>query len=341
MEDKLMDNHDTEYTLLVGKKRIPVTQEVYKAYYRCRDREKYLDKLAEENNISLEGCAEKGISVEYIIATTEDSMEDAIILNEMIARMLRCVKMLDGPDRKLIVELYHKGKPEWNKHMVKRILENRRYLGTDKYPAIISKETYLLAGNIRGEKNRPATEPASVKTMRKSAVCAICGSGLKRHTKKIVKEKWYCEGDGCDFSPQITDALLIGQATDLLNLAIQNPAIIEIPPIELRPRDIEVTRLANEINRELDKTDCDEEYVKILIMARAAAQYGICPDGLLPKMARELRAMFESRELSAEFDAELFEYAVDAVIVQPDGTVSLKLKNGQYLNKSERRTPPC
>jgi hypothetical protein len=25
MEDKLMDNHDTEYTLLVGKKRILVT----------------------------------------------------------------------------------------------------------------------------------------------------------------------------------------------------------------------------------------------------------------------------------------------------------------------------
>lgn len=39
-------------------------------------------------------------------------MEDAIILNEMIARMLRCVKMLDGPDRKLIVELYLHGKSE-------------------------------------------------------------------------------------------------------------------------------------------------------------------------------------------------------------------------------------
>lgn len=107
-----MDNHDKKYTLLVGKRRIPVTQEVYKAYYHCRDREKYLDKLTEENNISLEGCAEKGISVEYIIATAEDSMEDAIILNEMIAKMLRCVQMLDGSDRKLIVELYLYSKSE-------------------------------------------------------------------------------------------------------------------------------------------------------------------------------------------------------------------------------------
>ena len=107
-----MENHDTKYTLLVGEKRIPVTQEVYKAYYRCRNREKYLDKLAEENNISLEGCAEKGISAEYIIASAEDSMEDAIILNEMTAKMLRCVRMLDEPDRTLIVELYLRGKSE-------------------------------------------------------------------------------------------------------------------------------------------------------------------------------------------------------------------------------------
>lgn len=43
-----MANNNKIYTLLVRGKRIPVTQEIYKAYYYCRDREKYLDKLAEE-----------------------------------------------------------------------------------------------------------------------------------------------------------------------------------------------------------------------------------------------------------------------------------------------------
>lgn len=43
-----MDNHDKKYTLLVKGKRISVTKEVYKTYYHCRDRKKYLDKLAEE-----------------------------------------------------------------------------------------------------------------------------------------------------------------------------------------------------------------------------------------------------------------------------------------------------
>jgi hypothetical protein len=51
----------SKYTLVVNKKRISVTKEVYKAYYHCRNREKYLDKLANKNNISLENCMEKGI----------------------------------------------------------------------------------------------------------------------------------------------------------------------------------------------------------------------------------------------------------------------------------------
>lgn len=107
-----MDDHVKKYTLLVGKKRIPVTQEIYKTYYHCRDREKYLDKLAEDNNISLEGCNENGVSVEYIISTMMESMEDAIIKNMMIAKLRRCMEMLDKSERTLIAELYLRGKSE-------------------------------------------------------------------------------------------------------------------------------------------------------------------------------------------------------------------------------------
>ena len=39
---------------------------------------------------------------------------------------------------------YHQHTAEWNKHMVKRILENERYLGEKGYPAIIDQVTYKL-----------------------------------------------------------------------------------------------------------------------------------------------------------------------------------------------------
>ena len=37
----------------------------------------------------------------------------------------------------------------WNKNMVKRIIENRKYLGTDKYPQIIDKDTFKIANEKR------------------------------------------------------------------------------------------------------------------------------------------------------------------------------------------------
>jgi RNA polymerase sigma factor (sigma-70 family) len=111
MEEKLMEQHN-EYTLVVNKKRVTVTKEVYKAYYRCRDREKYLDKLAEENNISIEGCNEKGISVEYIISSAKDSIEDEIILHDMITRLQRCLLQLNESERQLIISLFYCEKSE-------------------------------------------------------------------------------------------------------------------------------------------------------------------------------------------------------------------------------------
>ena len=37
---------------------------------------------------------------------------------------------------------YHQHTPEWNKHMVKRVLENARYTGADGYPPLVSGEDF-------------------------------------------------------------------------------------------------------------------------------------------------------------------------------------------------------
>ena len=102
-----MDNHDEKYTLLVRGTRVKVTQEVYRAYYHCRDREKYVDKLAEYNNFSLEGCNERGISLEYIISTAMDSMEDEIVQRDMVERLQQCLLRLNEAERQLIISLFY------------------------------------------------------------------------------------------------------------------------------------------------------------------------------------------------------------------------------------------
>lgn len=48
---------------------------------------------------------------------------------------------------------YHSSKPLWNKNMVKRVLENRRYIGEFGYPQIIESQIFNDVQNIKSEKN--------------------------------------------------------------------------------------------------------------------------------------------------------------------------------------------
>ena len=107
-----MNNYDRKYTLMVRGIRVTVTKEVYKAYYCCRNREKYLDKLTQNNNISLEGCNEKGIPIEYIISTAEDSMEDEVVQRDMVERIQQCLLRLNEVERQLIISLFYYEKSE-------------------------------------------------------------------------------------------------------------------------------------------------------------------------------------------------------------------------------------
>lgn len=44
---------------------------------------------------------------------------------------------------------YHSDKPVWNKNMVKRVLENRRYIGECGYPQIIESQIFNDVQNIK------------------------------------------------------------------------------------------------------------------------------------------------------------------------------------------------
>ena len=47
---------------------------------------------------------------------------------------------------------YHPDTPLWNKHMVKRMLENKRYTGMDGYPILIQPELFERVAVIRAGK---------------------------------------------------------------------------------------------------------------------------------------------------------------------------------------------
>ena len=44
---------------------------------------------------------------------------------------------------------YNTDSDKWNKNMVKRIIENEKYLGTDKYPQLIAEDIFRRANEKR------------------------------------------------------------------------------------------------------------------------------------------------------------------------------------------------
>lgn len=76
---------------------------------------------------------------------------------------------------------YSEDSERWNKNMVKRIIENEKYLGNDKYPQIISEKFFNQANEKRVSK---ATSVCMIsedlQEIRNLTYCSECGHKLSR-----------------------------------------------------------------------------------------------------------------------------------------------------------------
>jgi hypothetical protein len=116
-------------------------------------------------------------------------------------------------------------------------------------------------------------------------------------------------------------------ACGTLNWIIDNPGVLHISQ-PLRPTPVAVTKLQNEINREMSKVKPDVSEAQNLILTLAAEKYAYCADA---QADLAFRALFENHEPASQFDRGLFDSTVDKVFISATGAVSLRLKNGQIL----------
>ena len=136
----------------------------------------------------------------------------------------------------------------WNKNMVKRVLENEKYLGTNVYPQLISEEVFK---KVNERKSAKATSlciiPDELQEIRNLTVCKKCGKRLFR--TKV--ELWDCRNHECrPFLFKMSDEMLTGAILNILNTVIANPSLIEaeatvsdyIPASEIRCKQAEIDR---------------------------------------------------------------------------------------------------
>lgn len=207
---------------------------------------------------------------------------------------------------------YSEGKPCWNKNNVKRIIENRKYIGEGGYPPILEPELFQTVRSIHEGKTanwrKSGSDPSDILWERLR--CGACGKRMLRHgtpaaSKGIVQLR--CENKECGNKLDITLAELHTDIFEhLSNLLLQKA---ERGSTQEYQPSAEVMRLNNAINRAIERPD-DPAEARKLILQGTAARYDCCSDA--------------DESLPAESDWELFGRLVDHVEIGMDRKVGIR-----------------
>ncbi len=160
----------------------------------------------------------------------------------------------------------------WNKHKVKRLLENPRYAGKDGYPAIIDEDAFRTVQERIQENavNRVPKEKRPAQQLCKYLHCS-CGNRLRRLAiANHGKCEMYFKCDACGKRFAIPDAELLSAVFDQMAERKESDESTYMPSCE-------VVRLANAINRGLEHPDAPENIVS-LILQGISARYDCCPN---------------------------------------------------------------
>ncbi len=228
------------------------------------------------------------------------------------------------------------GEYYWNKSRIKRMIEDKRYIGGDNYPAIIDKDTFQRANVEKNNRIRNINPviTAEKKLLTNKVICSNCRRRLFHNTDSRLKnsEKWFCKNEDCKFSVHMTVAELEHEITEILNLLISQPKLVEYEETDTSAEaSIEIIRMENEIERQLESIDFNKNEIQNMILQCAAKKYDAYKG--VRHITDRLKADFEKSSPLSAFNAELFDRTVSAITIDKDKKVCLKLKNNKIIRK--------
>ena len=235
---------------------------------------------------------------------------------------------------------YSEDSEHWNKNMVKRIIENKKYLGNNKYPQIISEKFFNQANEKRVSK---ATSVCSIsedlQEIRNRTYCSECGHKLSRIGGNCRSAKWDCRNPDCyRLEYQLTDQMIIGVVLTVLNAAIANPSLLESDcEISTYSPTADIIRKQNEINQMLDSTQVDFDRIKSELYRLTEMKYDCCTYNDDPQKTKQLMDLLENQKQLNTLDIGLFKSCVNRIWISHFCNIEVEFINGiKIKNITER-----
>lgn len=234
--------------------------------------------------------------------------------------------------------VYYKDKAVWNKHMVRRILENRRYAGDEEYPAIIALTIYEQANEKRLKKGGDReSDSEQEKYFKSHTVCEQCGKRFTRQrTWSKTREKWYCT-DGCKGTVYIDDNLFYGQILSIINRVIENPKILRVSSSqnECYTPSLEVLRAEKEADRMAERKNIDFLPIKKAIYTNISDKFDCCALDRAKAFTNALEQYFSEQSVSEAINIQIFRDTVERIYVDKNGKVIIEFLNGCRISKED------
>ncbi len=290
--------------------------------------------MAKNRTIPFGYCMRNG----KIITESTESKAVVRIFEEYLngSSLMQIAKLMESKKIRYTANSEH-----WNKNMVKRIIENEKYLGNGKYPQIIDEETFKIANKKRVQKaTSVCVISEDLQEIRNRTYCSECGHRLSRIGGNCRCEKWDCRNPDCyRFEYQLTDQMIIGVVLTVLNAAIANPNLLETDgEISAYSPTADVIRKQNEISQMLDSAQADFDRIKSEIFRLAEIKYDCCTYNESPQKTAEIKALLENYEQLNMLDIGLFKACVSRIRISYFCTIEVEFINGVIIKNITERT---
>ena len=223
---------------------------------------------------------------------------------------------------------YYQDKREWNKNMIDRIIANRKYIGEDRYPVVVSEDVFNRINGLKNQKGKKKTTHApEIEYLKSHLKCAHCGRNLYRYPRWSRREKWVCN-NGCKFDIYLGDSeIMQGIIDSLVKAKDGRLPIYEKSQFESYNPSLEIVKDTNEINRMIDQSNIQFQTVKNMIFQCVKKKFSCCLDDEAYAHNGFVKKCFEEWDIRNEIDIQFLEKVVKEILVEKDGGITVTLIN--------------
>lgn len=231
-------------------------------------------------------------------------------------------------------------KAVWHCCMVRKILENQKYLGDGFYPQMIEE---ALSQRVQNRRKERAEKLGKTNTLNghnnrtlwnKLLICGQCGGVYWQCVDKQQEKWWKCKKDahkrgmGCE-NLSLTQVQMEDGFLRVLREVMERPScLIQRKSIRESNQSLLEIRLTKEIQNLLMSPCCDAKRLKELVYERAAEQYQHTVFDDSDFQTEKLLYLLSSTPVPTKFDSHLLAETMRKVVVAKEGYLEFHFKNG-------------